>query len=230
VPDTDGDGFGDGSEVAVGTDPLDKNDFPITPPDPATLASDPEPGIVTTLFDSTAFLYTGDNPIQTGVAPDTIDLKRAAVIRGKVMTRNGAPLPTVVVSILNHPELGQTLSRADGMFDLVVNGGGALTVDYRLDGYLPSQRTLTVNWQDYVISSDVALIQLDPVVTPIDLSAPGDMKMARGSVVMDDDGSRQATMLFPAGVSAELVMPNGTTQPTSTLNVNRPGFTGDSNL
>ena len=223
--DTDTDEFGDGSELAVGTDPLDPDDFPVVPPDPVEVAPVNDPTVVSTVLDTTEFLYTGDDPIQTGVVPDTIDLVRAAVIRGRVLTRGGAPLPTVVVSILNHPEYGQTLSRADGMFDLVVNGGGILAVDYRLEGYLPSQRRLDVPWQDYLNAPDVALIPLDLVVTPIDLNAPGDMKMARGSIVTDADGSRQATMLFPAGVSAELAMPDGTTQPISSLNVRATEYT-----
>jgi len=39
-------------------------------------------------------------------------------------------MPGVKISILNHPEFGQTLSRADGKFDLVVNGGGPVVVHY----------------------------------------------------------------------------------------------------
>ena len=48
------------------------------------------------------------------------------------------PLPGAVISILDHPEFGQTLSRADGRFDLAVNGGGILTVNYEKAGYLPA--------------------------------------------------------------------------------------------
>ena len=224
-PDTDGDGFGDGSEVAVGTDPLDKNSFPMTPPDPVTTASDPVPGITTTVFDSTAFLYTGDNPIQTGVAPDTIDLRRAAVIRGKVMTRNGAPLPTVIVSILNHPELGQTISRADGMFDLVVNGGGLLIVDYQLDGFLPAQRKVSVPWQNFVTADDVALIQLDPIVTTVDFSAPGTVQMAMSSQMTDEDGTRQAVLMIPKGTTAQLVMSDDSTVPITSLDIRATEYT-----
>ena len=45
--------------------------------------------------------------------------------------------------VLNHPEFGQTLSRADGIFDLAVNGGGLLTVDYQKAGYLKVQRQVS---------------------------------------------------------------------------------------
>jgi len=42
----------------------------------------------------------------------------------------------VTITVLNHPEFGQTLSRTDGMFDLAVNGGGALTLTFAKAGFL----------------------------------------------------------------------------------------------
>jgi RHS repeat-associated protein len=224
-PDTDKDNFFDGSELAVGTDPLDPNDFPDVPPDPKEVAPDPDSSVAGNVRDTTEFLYTGEDPIQQGVAPETIELNRAALLRGKVMTRLGAPLPGVTITILGHPEFGNTRSRADGMFDLAVNGGGALTIDYQLDGYLPSQRTVNAGWQEYVIAPDVAMIPVDPVMTPIDLDAPGEMKVARGSMQSDDDGERQATILFPAGVSAQLRMPDGSMLPISSLGVRATEYT-----
>ena len=107
------------------------------------------------------------------MSPGTIEAKRAAVIRGKVLTRDGNPLPGVTITILNHPEFGQTLSRADGMFDMAVNGGGLLTVNYQKQGYLPAQRQVNVPWQDYVWTPEVALIPLDTQVTPINLLGTG---------------------------------------------------------
>ncbi|MDG4555809.1 MAG: hypothetical protein P9F19_00215 [Candidatus Contendobacter sp.] len=107
------------------------------PPDPSTVAPPLDPTIATTTFAATEFLYTGTDPIQTGVAPGVIDPKRAAVIRGRVLDKQNNPLPGVTITILNHPEFGQTLSRADGWFDLVVNGGGWLTVNYRKPAICP---------------------------------------------------------------------------------------------
>jgi hypothetical protein len=98
------------------------------PPDPSTVAPPLNPTVGTNLINATSFLYTGANPIQTGVAPGTIDSKRAAVLRGKVIDRGGAALTGARITIVGHPEFGQTLSRADGMFDMAANGGGQLTV------------------------------------------------------------------------------------------------------
>ena len=75
------------------------------PPDPATFAPPVDPSVATDIASSTAFLYSGANPIQTGVTPGTIDPRRAAVLRGKVLARDGLPLPGVTIKILGHPEL-----------------------------------------------------------------------------------------------------------------------------
>jgi hypothetical protein len=64
-------------------------------------------------------------------------------------------LPGAAIAVHGHPEYGQTLSRMDGAFDMAVNGGEALVVDYALEGYLPAQRQVGVPWQDYAWLPDV---------------------------------------------------------------------------
>ena len=110
------------------------------------------------------------------------------------------------------------------MFDLVVNGGGPLTVNYEKEGFLPAQRQVNPPWQDYVWAPDVALVTLDSQVTIVDLSAPA-MQIARGSAQTDSDGTRQATLLFPQGTQAELVMQDGSTRSITTLNVRATEYT-----
>jgi hypothetical protein len=60
-------------------------------------------------------------------------------------------------------------------------------------------------------------------VTTIDFSTP--MQVARGSIVTDADGSRQATIMFPEGTQATMVMPNGATQPLATIDVRATEYT-----
>ena len=206
--------------IAIGLDPIP----PDLPPDPNLVAPKLNLTVVTDTFSATEFLYTGGNPIQTGVMQGTIQFHRAALLRGKVLFRDGTPMPGVTISILDHPEFGQTLSREDGMFDLVVNGGGYLTVNYGKSGYLTAQRQVNVPWQDYVVLPDVILVPLDPNVTLVDLTIPG-IKVARGSLVSDSDGNRQATLFFPEGVTAEMVMPDSSTLPITSLNVRATEFT-----
>jgi hypothetical protein len=90
---------------------------PPPPPDPVATAPPYDPAVATSVFAGTEFLYTGADPIQTDVIPGTIEITRSAVIRGSVSQRGGAPLPSVRVTVKDHPEFGQTLTRADGMFD-----------------------------------------------------------------------------------------------------------------
>ena len=204
----------------------DGQDASPLPPDPSTVAPALDPTVTTTVFAATEFLYTGQNPIQTGVAPGTIAPERAALIRGQVTDQTGAALSGVTVSVLNHPEYGQTLTRADGWFDLVVNGGGLMTLNYQTSGRFPAQRQVKVQWQDYAFTDDVALIPPDPQVTPIDLSDPSaPMQVAQGSLVSDANGPRQATVLFPQGTQAEMVLPDGSVQPLTTLNVRATEYT-----
>jgi RHS repeat-associated protein len=195
------------------------------PPDPVTVAPPNDPTVASNLKTSTAFLYTGANPIQTGVASGVIALQRAAVVRGKVMTRDGAPLPGVAMTVIGHAEFGQTLSRADGVFDMAVNGGTFLSVRYDKSGYLSAQRQLYVPLQDFALLPDVALIPLDSQVTSVDLTASAPIQIARGNPVTDVDGTRQSTLLFNQGTTASMLMPDGSTQPLARVNVRASEFT-----
>jgi hypothetical protein len=51
------------------------------------------------------------------------------------------------------------------------------------------------------------------------------MQVARGSVETDKDGARQATVLIPAGVQASLLLPDGSTQTASSLNIRLTEYT-----
>jgi len=183
----------------------------------------------TTLGDALAFLWSGPDPVQAGVAPGAIDVPRAAAIRGVVRGLDSAPLPGIAISIQDHPEYGSTQTSADGGFTMAVSGGGPLVVSYQADGYLPIARQVYVPWQDYAHAPDVVLTPLDPQVTAIDLAALPTYAPAQGSVTADDDGARQATVLFPPGTTAQLLLPGGALQPLSTLSVRATEYTvGDS--
>lgn len=195
------------------------------PPDPAIVAPKVDLSVATTVSYTTQFLYSGSNPIQTGVVAGTIDAKRAAVIRGNVSDINGNPISGVTITLLNHPEYGQTLSRVDGWFDMAVNGGGLLTINYQKTGYLPVQRQVNAPWQDYINADDVIMLSRDPTVTAVDLSGSTTFQVARGNMVTDASGSRQATVLFPAGTTAQVYNPDGSTKTVNSLHLHFTEFT-----
>jgi RHS repeat-associated protein len=195
------------------------------PPDPIVVAPPIDLSIATDLGAATEFLYTGSSPIQTGVVSGTIEITRVAVLRGKVLDRANEPIPAVTITVLGHPEFGQTLSRADGMFDMVVNGGGLLTVEYVKSGYLPVQRDVQTPWKDYEPLPDVVMVPLDPNVTVVNLPSSDPMQVAMGSVISDTDGMRRATLMFPMTTTAVMTLPSGITQTLSTLHVRSTEYT-----
>ncbi len=194
------------------------------PPDPATVAPPVDQTVAVDIASATAFLYSGDDPIQTGVAPGAIEARRVAILRGRVLSRDGSPLPGAMVTLPEHPELGSTLSRAGGYFDLAVNGGGSVLVQYAKEGYLPAQRRVEAPWRDYASVDDVVLVPLDGEATVVTAGAES-LQVARGSVVSDQDANRRATLLFPEGSSAEMVLADGSRQPLSTLTVRATEYT-----
>ncbi len=177
------------------------------------------------IYEATRFLYTGSNPVQTGVASGVITRHCVTVLRGNVITRDRQPLAGVSISIQGRPEFGQTLSRADGLFDLALNGGETIIVEYQKEGYLPVQRRIVTQRRQFKIVEPVALIQPDAQATVIDPNSTADFQVARGSVVSDTSGSRQATLLFPQGALASLVSAQGALHSAAQLTVRATEYT-----
>lgn len=193
------------------------------PVNPETIAPPLVPGS-TPFIDATEFIYTGSDPIQQGVVNGTIEAERAAILRGLVKDRNNQPLAGVTVSILDHPEYGATKTRADGWFDLGVNGGGILVLEYQKPGYLRAQRKVDVPWRDYAIAEDVVLITLDTKATPITMGST-EWQAAIGTETNDERGKRTAVALFPPNTTANLKFSDGTTKALNHLTFRVTEFT-----
>ena len=206
-------------QVTVNADPTPP------PPDPMTTAPPLDMTVATTIGTSTEFLYTGGNPIQTGVMPGTINPVRVAVLKGRVLDKNNAPLPLVKVTVLDHPEFGQTLSRADGRFDLAVNGGGIVTLNYEKAGFLSVQRIMDAPWQDFAELPDVVMMGYDPSVTLIDLNSTAPIQVAQSTVSSDTDGTRRTTFFFKQGTTALMKLPGGAMAGLDKLHVRATEFT-----
>ncbi|MGW6027400.1 NHL domain-containing protein [Streptomyces sp. NPDC055099] len=195
------------------------------PPDPARVAPPLPTTTITPLSQATAYLYTGANPIQTGADPDAFTPYRAAVLRGRVTTATGSALPGATVTVHDHPEYGQTLTRADGWFDLAANGGGRLTLVYARDGYHTVHRTTDTSWQRYSLLPDVTLIPADPAVAQVEFTAAAPARMIRATAVTDHDGTRRAGLFIPAATTATMHLPDGTSQPLETAHVRITEYT-----
>jgi RHS repeat-associated protein len=172
------------------------------PPDPKVVAPALDTTVTTLVMDATEFLYTGANPIQKGVTPGTINKLHLTVLRGRVFNKNLNPLSGVRVTILDHTEFGYTFSRSDGMYDIVVNGGEEVKVNFAKTGYLPAQRQVTASWATYASVNDVVLVQLDTAAHRVDFSQP---EIVQGSSATDSLGTRRPTLFFNQGTQAKLV-------------------------
>ncbi|MCC6523707.1 MAG: carboxypeptidase regulatory-like domain-containing protein, partial [Polyangiaceae bacterium] len=185
--------------------------------------------VATLLYDASRFLYTGPDAVQFGLDPSVLDPPRVAVLRGLVLDASGSPLPGATIRLLGRdpaePDYGYTRSHADGTFDFVTNGGPLVTVVYEKDGYLPAERSIATPWADYALLPDVVLLRPDATATVVDFSGSAPAQVARGSVSSDTDGTRQATVIVPAGTTASLVYPDGSETPASTLHLRLTEYT-----
>ncbi len=200
---------------------------PLDPPadDPAGEAPALSAAQASGFADSTSFLWTGADPIQSGVETGALRPATVAVLRGRVLNRMGGGIGGVRVTVLDHPELGRTATRPDGRYDVAVGGGGPVTLTFERRGYITAQRQAEAPWQDYAAVADLVLVPYDTQVSEIALGAGDDVQVARGSAVTDTDGSRQATMLFAPDTDAELVLPDGTTEPLDQIHVRATEYT-----
>ena len=198
--------------------------LPEDTPSPETIAPPPSRVEVETFDEEVAFLYKGPEAIQRNVEPEAIEPERSAVIRGRVMTREEAPIDDVQVTVLNHPELGYTTTRSDGYFDLVANGGDVVTVTFQKDGFLPVQRSIKPTYHQYVSSDPVVMIGVDGTATVVDLTTDA-VQVAQGSEVIDDSGQRKATLLFLPGTVATYVNHAGEHVDMNTLSVRVTEYT-----
>lgn len=177
-------------------------------------AAGPIPGFA----DQIAFLHTGASPPQQGVAAGTITRRRAAVMRGRVLDRAGAGVPGLDVRVRAHTEFGRSTTRADGGYDMAVNGGGMLTISITGAGIVPLQRTINVPAGGLHTVPDLVVTPLDVRSTAFQSGAASAQSHV-SSVTTDERGSRRASVFVPAGVVASMTLPGGTTAPLPTFTV-----------
>ncbi|XP_048511845.1 teneurin-a isoform X2 [Athalia rosae] len=83
--------------------------------------------------------------------------RRVAVMRGQVVTEQGLGIVGIRVSVDKDSRFGFTLTRAGGWFDVLVNGGGAVTLQFQRSPFKPLTRTVFVPWNQIVVLPPVAM-------------------------------------------------------------------------
>lgn len=197
---------------------------PVIPPPAASQAPALSSSTPQAMVDTIRFLYSGTNPVQTNVQAGAIDPNRVAVLQGTVVDVNDNPISGVKITVLEMPQIGQTLTDANGNFHIVANGGGTLTVTYERNGYFSIQRKLATTALDYFTAAKIVMLQPDPKVTQVTLGS-SQIQTVKGSTVSDSSGSRTSVLILPAGTTASLQMPDGTTKQVGTLSLRTTEYT-----
>ena len=184
------------------------------------------PGVAgrSSFLSGVAFIYdsTRGTPLQRHAVPESIGAEVASVVRGVVTSRDFGPLPNVKVEVAGHPGFGYALTRDDGQYDMVVNGGLPLTLRFTKPNHLEAQRTVLPPVQDYALLDTVALIGKTVRKTVVDFNSP---VVARGRFASDANGDRDIRMVFRDTTVATVRKPDGTVVPFTAARVRATEFT-----
>ncbi|CAG9766607.1 unnamed protein product [Ceutorhynchus assimilis] len=77
--------------------------------------------------------------------------RRVAVMRGQVVSPQGIGIIGIRVSVDRESKFGFTLTRKGGWFDVLVNGGGAVTLQFQRSPFKPKTITVYVPWNQIIV-------------------------------------------------------------------------------
>jgi hypothetical protein len=135
-----------------------------------------------TFFQQVRFLIEGDKPVQSYAKTEFYDPRRAAVIRGQVTTAAGEGIIGVRVSVdrtRGASNYGFTLTRPGGWFDMLVNGGGGVTLQFQRSPFRPLTRTFHVPWNRIQV--------IEPIVMAASSGGGGGGKGGGGVVWIEEE-------------------------------------------
>ncbi|MBI4815822.1 MAG: cadherin-like domain-containing protein [Deltaproteobacteria bacterium] len=158
------------------------------PVDPALVAPPIDLTVATSVYEANRFLIEGSNPIQVALA-GAVNPRRALLLRGRALLADETPVVGALVSVPGQPDVGTTLTRLDGSFDLLVNGGGLVSVRLEKAGLISVDRSVDTVWQETYVFSDVVMTAPSPGVS-VDFTAPGP------KLVSSANASGRRTSLF----------------------------------
>uniref|UniRef100_A0A8C7YY14 Teneurin transmembrane protein 3 n=1 Tax=Oryzias sinensis TaxID=183150 RepID=A0A8C7YY14_9TELE len=106
-------------------------------------------------------VISGDSPFNKSLV---------SIIRGQVLTSDGTPLIGVNVTFVHYPDHGYTITRKDGMFDLLANGGASLTLSFERAPFLTQYRTVWVPWNVFYVMDTLVMKKEENDIPSCDLS------------------------------------------------------------
>ncbi|CAH2092375.1 unnamed protein product [Euphydryas editha] len=132
----------------------------VSSPKPSDILLRKQPPAITASFFERMKFIIDEGSLQNYAKQETFNESRSAVIRGRVVTSIGSGLIGVRVST-STPLEGFTLTREDGWFDLLVNGGGAITLHFGRAPFKRSTQVVFVPWNEVVIIDQVVMTTSD---------------------------------------------------------------------
>ncbi|XP_026107577.1 teneurin-3 isoform X2 [Carassius auratus] len=106
-------------------------------------------------------VINGDNPFNRSLV---------SIVRGQVLTADGTPLIGVNVSFVHYPDNGFTITRQDGMFDILANGGASLTLSFERAPFLTQFRTVWIPWNVFYVMDTLVMKKEENDIPSCDLS------------------------------------------------------------
>jgi RHS repeat-associated protein len=140
-----------------------------------------------------------------------LDPMSLAVFTGQVGSKDGSPLSGVQIGFLGKPDFGSVTTDDNGRF-IITGPAGKQTLVYEMADYLVAQRTTIAASTSWAILDTVTLLPRDSKQTWIHLGGD-EPQIHQSSIVSDEFGERQATVVFNHINSAVIRSADGTERP-----------------
>ncbi|XP_052130021.1 teneurin-m isoform X7 [Frankliniella occidentalis] len=128
----------------------------ITSPKPIDILLRKQPPAITASFFERMKFLIEEGSLQRYAKQDALNESRSAVVRGRVVTSMGMGMMGVRVGTTNIND-GYTMTREDGWFDLLLNGGGAVTLKFGRSPFPAVQYVVNVPWNEVVVIDTVIM-------------------------------------------------------------------------
>ncbi|KAL0972664.1 hypothetical protein UPYG_G00192610 [Umbra pygmaea] len=177
-------------------------------------------------YDRVRFLVGRDSThVILGANP--FDGRHACVIRGQVVTSDGTPLVGVNISFINNPAYGYTISRQDGSFDLVTNGGVAIALHFERAPFITQEHTLWLPWGRFFVMDTIVMRHEENEIPSCDVSSftrPSPIVSPAPLTAFAGSCSERGTIVPEIQVLQEEIPVPGTDMSLSYLSSRTPGY------